>query len=142
MHLREFLILVYENLFTNKLRFFLTMIGIVVGTAALILVFAIGKGGEALVIKEVENFGSNLIIVYLMYGKSRESLTLEDNENISKLPDVLSCAPVNYHSLLAKRGKVVKYLWIMGTTPDYAKVRNSEIISGRFITEEDVKKEI
>jgi putative ABC transport system permease protein len=140
MNLKELFLLSLENLLSNKLRSFLTMLGIVVGISALIVVFAIGEGGKVLVIKEVENFGSNLILVRISYEeRGRKFLSIEDAEIIkNNCPDVVDAAPVIYQSEQIQRRDKIRWVWIMGTTAGYEKIRNTEIFKGRFINKDDL----
>lgn len=120
------------------------MLGIIVGVASLIVVFAIGEGGKYLVVKEVENFGSNLIFVKIRYGgvSSGTKYISADDANliVKRCPALLNASAVIYHPATLRKGKKQRQIWIIGTDAVYKTVRNSEISKGRFITDDDVGK--
>lgn len=146
---RQSLIIALENLWGNKTRSILTMLGMVIGVAAIVLIFAIGKGGQLLIVKELELFGSNLIVVQREERKEFNSLkperpqglTSKDAEEIVRgCPEVVNAAPVIYYTLQISKGKKIRLAWIMGTTPGYSEARRTELLYGRFLTEEDLEK--
>lgn len=144
MLVKENFLVALQNLLSNKLRTILTMLGIVVGVASLIAVFAIGYGGRVLVVREVENFGSNLIFI----SRNRVSSNAQDkflkasdaSFILSRCRDCITAVPVIYQTMQAQVQSKSRYLWLMGTMPAYKDVRNTKLLDGRFITAEDVQK--
>lgn len=142
MNLKEFILVSLEGLRNNKMRSFLTTLGIVVGIAAVISVMAIGEAGKSMILKEMESFGTNLFEVYPNYQEGRPArqgdYTRADVATIKKLvPEVKYLAPMEYDrgELRSNSGK--KSTRIIGTTSDYQYVRNVEILRGRFLDEQD-----
>ena len=137
-------------LLANKLRSTLTVLGIVIGVAAVIGVLSIGQGARASIASNIESLGANLLFVrsgttttqgVQSAQGSAQTLTLEDAEALVdpiNAPDVLRVAPeVNAGAQIVAgtenlRGRVI------GTTEAYVEVRDVEILEGRFITDSDV----
>lgn len=132
-----------ESLAANKLRSSLTILGIVIGVAAVIAMLAIGAGAEAEITGSIEGIGTNVLFVFS--GGSDDvditnpkPLTLADAEALNdpfSAPSVLSAAPV-----LQGRGEVSLSgesvnTQIVGVTPDYSIVRNWDVVEGEFINE-------
>jgi len=132
----------------NKLRTTLTMLGIIIGVAAVIALMSIGRGAQAQVTSQIQSLGTNLLFV--RPGSARDqggvrtaagqapTLTLEDADAIATLPNVVATAP--------EIGTVVQILaggqnWstrVTGATPDYATVRNTNVAMGDWITPQQV----
>jgi putative ABC transport system permease protein len=143
MNLKEFLLVALEGVKNNKLRSFLTTLGIVIGIAAVILVMAIGEGGKAMIIGEMEQFGTNIFQVYPNYREGEyttsRDFTKEDVTVIKTLsPEVKYLAPMKYErgEMRSSAGKK-KTVQVIGTTTDYQHIRNLEILWGRFFNEQD-----
>ena len=108
------------------------MLGIIVGVASLIAVFAIGYGGRVLVVKEVENFWeqSYSLLAAIMCLGTQQFLMAEDTDfMLSRCPDCVSAVPVIYQTMQAQAGNKSQYLWLMGTFPVYKDVRNTTLLS-------------
>jgi len=138
----RFLTEALESLSANKLRTALTMLGIVIGVAAVVSMTAIGQGASSSITSSIESMGTNLIYVSRTFDNSNpQALTLADAEAIVEsggAPSVLAVAP----SVQATRQVVYSgestSSTIMGVTPDYATVRNTTVSFGRFITQADI----
>jgi putative ABC transport system permease protein len=132
----------------NRLRAALTMLGMVIGVAAVILMLAIGRGVEASVQKSIASMGSNLFIVLsgsvaqggLRIGSGNApTLTLDDATAIRDLPGVAAVGPT------VPGGAQVVYAssnWgtqINGTTPDYLDVTSWGVAAGAVFDESDVR---
>jgi len=135
---------------THKLRSFLTMLGIVIGVAAVISLMSIGKGAEALIISNIESMGSDLITISpgaFTFGGVRgatggaNTLTTEDAEAISEqVPYISSVAPSYSSNLqLVVSGENMNSR-VTGVPPEYQDVQNLEIANGAFFTEYDYQR--
>lgn len=131
-----------HSMVANKLRSGLTMLGIVIGIAAVIAVVTIGLGGKAAIMQELQKSGVNLFILYPKSVSRTDSsgnlLNLQDLEILRHaLPGVKTLVPtsIEYASLDVnqKRGSAV----VVGTTPEFAGLRNREIAKGRFFSVEE-----
>jgi putative ABC transport system permease protein len=134
----------YESLLANKLRAGLTMLGMTIGTASIILVVTIALTSKEYILQQIEGVGSNLIYLYYEAGntvssaKSRsDDLNLGDLQAVQAIPGIASAtAIVVNHDRLAMRGQE-REITIIGATVDYAQVRNIRILSGRFFDNAD-----
>ena len=130
---------------THKLRSFLTILGIVIGVAAVISLMSIGRGTQAQIISQIESLGSNLVTI--MPGMTFERgvmrptgsatiLTLEDAEAISEqVPYVSAVAPYSSSSLQLVFGSENVNAQVIGVTPEYQEAYNLEMTEGAFISE-------
>ncbi|HJV44465.1 MAG TPA: ABC transporter permease [Bacillota bacterium] len=132
----------------NKLRSFLTMLGIIIGVSAVIAMVAIGEGASSNVASQINGLGSNLLIVspgqarqgnVSLGAASLNTLTLTDATAISKKDSIAGVAPY-----VTKQGQVV---WkdqsytttVEGSTQDYPQVRNLTVQMGRFFNRFEVQ---
>jgi putative ABC transport system permease protein len=131
-----------ESLAANKMRSGLTILGIVIGVAAVIAMVSIGRGAEATITNSIEGIGTNLLFVFR--GGSDEvrnpkPLTLGDANAIADpflAPSVSGVAPVLQGSGKIAAGSESRNTTLVGVTPDYENVRNYQVTEGSFINEE------
>lgn len=147
--IRESLSMSVASLVSTKLRSFLTMLGIIIGVASVIMMIALGQGASLQVTEHIKSMGANLLTVFP--GSSRQgrvhmgmgstiSLTANDAEAIEN-----NCYSVTQVSpSYSGRAQVVyknknTYTSIEGTTPEYTEVCNSPVETGSFFTDRDDK---
>jgi putative ABC transport system permease protein len=132
----------------NRLRSGLTMLGVVIGVASVILMLAIGEGSRASVARTIESLGSNQLIVLSGAAQSGgfrgaagglPNLTLEDAAAIGELASVAGVAPVASSQAQVVHGANNKSTSITGTTPSYFQVNNMVLAAGRAFTEAEVR---
>jgi putative ABC transport system permease protein len=138
----------WRAMVANKLRTFLTMLGLVIGVGAVVLMMAIGQGAQTLVKEAVASMGSNLFIV-LSGGTttsgarsgsgSAPTLTLADVQAIEELPTVAAVAPTQFGSAQVVYGANNWSAQVMGVTPSYLDVREWRIVRGSAFTDTDVR---
>jgi putative ABC transport system permease protein len=152
----ETLLLALDSLRKNKLRSFLTVLGVVIGVATVIGMSSIISGLNGSISSQIEDLGSNLIFVQrippTIGGRlppevfNRKKLTLEDAKAIGELPLVKAVAPVlqyfaintNAKSFSVRyRDRTAKNTIFVGAGPEVAVVMNLHITSGRWISESD-----
>ncbi len=132
----------------NKLRTVLTMLGMIIGVCAVISLMSIGQGAQAQVTNQIRGMGTNLLFIRAGSTQtsgvrsaqgSAASLTLEDSEAIAReVLNVVGTAPEqNGGGQLIANG-VNTSTRVVGTTPDYADVRNFKVASGEFLNQEDL----
>jgi len=151
MKFRDSLATALKSLAANKLRSGLTMLGMVIGVAAVIGLMSIGRGAQDVVTSTFEDLGSNVVFVQsrnpdapgfagLSPGFATQSLTLEDAEAIAEIPSVLAVAPssTNYAELTAEDETFAAM--IEGSTAALQNTNNYTIAYGQFITERNVAK--
>ncbi len=143
--------LVNEALFalnTNRLRSFLTMLGVVIGVASVVVMLAIGEGSRQSVAASISSLGSNQLIVMSgaassggFRGSAGElpTLTIEDATAIAQLPSVGGVAPVSSSQAQIVFGARNKSSSITGTTPAYIRVNNMSVAQGSMFNDADVR---
>ncbi len=151
MNVREAIALALEMLAANRVRTALTMLGVIIGVAAIILLVSVGEGATAYITRELVGLGTNLLIV--TPGKTQSSggfhppvagsvrkLTYEDAIALRRRAPLLA----DVVPLVLGTGKV-RYLGVsrdtsvIGVTPEFQRVRNLYVEFGQFVSEEDVE---
>jgi putative ABC transport system permease protein len=141
----EILSFAYDTFCSNKIRFILTALGMVIGTASLILVVTIGMTGKQYVLNQIQAIGTNEIWAEYLGGaphisnSNPDPLTLEDLNAVRQdVPGIVASSPVTQLSdrVPVGNGKE-KDVTILGVSPEYVQVRNLVIPSGRFFDHED-----
>ncbi len=135
----------------NKMRSGLTMLGVIIGVAAVVIMVSIGEGANRQVMAQIERLGSNLLIVTPgrvqdpgvqargAFG-SMNVLTMAEVDAIrSGCPSVVGVAPEISRGVSVKSGSASMETQMVATTPDYLSVRSFEVASGSFFTTEDVR---
>jgi len=149
VNLIENIRLAFGSLLANKLRAILTMLGIIIGVAAVITLVSVGEGVQDVVISEFQGLGNNLLFVVpgspdaneFTGGVVRAELTNDDYHALADplaVPDVVRVAPSYGRPAIITRGGEEARTTITGTTPDYTGVRDYYPVLGDFFTEQDV----
>lgn len=150
MSIINLLKIAFRALKRNKLRAFLTMLGIIIGVAAVIAMMAIGEGSKQSIRSSLSGMGSNMITIMpqsnepggvRLQGSSIQTLKLEDITAIKKLQskNINGLSPV-----VSTSGQAIKggYNWpttITGVSPDYLNIRQLKLQDGILFSENDVK---
>jgi len=134
-----------ESLSGNKLRSGLTVLGIVIGVAAVIAMLAVGTGAQESITGSISGIGTNLLFVFRGDPgdnvRNPKPLTLGDAEALTDqfaAPSVEAVAPALQGNGIVSFGGEQTSPQVFGVTPDYFKVRNYNITEGEFITEEHI----
>jgi putative ABC transport system permease protein len=133
-----------QSLSANKMRSGLTILGIVIGVAAVIAMVSIGRGAENSITGSIQGIGSNLLFVFRGGSedvRNPKPITLGDAEAISdpfQAPAVGLVAPVLQGSATVSFAGESRTTQIFGVTPAYAPVRNDSVTEGDFIREEHI----
>ena len=132
----------------NRLRTGLTMLGMVIGVAAVVLMLSIGQGAQTKINQSIETMGSNLFIVLpgatssggLTFGSgSVRTLTINDSIAVAELPSVRATGPVISGTAQLNYSARNWSTMITGTTPDYFMIGNWEMAEGTVFSESDVR---
>ncbi len=144
MNAFELLKISSEALLKNKIRSLLTMLGIIIGVAAVIVMISISAGTEATIEESITSLGSNLLYVrqnmtqggfMSMRDMSSTALVYEDAWAIVKLKGVAGVVVEQSSTETVKGGTVtLDDITIQGTSPDFPSVRDMDIASGKFFT--------
>jgi putative ABC transport system permease protein len=149
MNLWQTIGVAWEGIAINKVRSFLTMLGIIIGVAAVIIMMGVSAGTEATIADQIAGLGSNLIMVSRGFGGARhpgergfetEGLTYEDalaiGEQVSGVNGVV--AEQMAASQIVRADSATIETDIIGAMPDFPEVRGVELADGRFFTQQDL----
>ena len=132
----------------NRLRTFLTMLGMVIGVGAVILMLAIGQGAQVLVKQAIASMGSNLFIVLSGFSTAAgvrsgtgnaPTLTVQDARAIAELPSVAAVAPMQPGSAQLVYGPNNWNTQVYGVTPSYLDVRDWRVAAGQAFTDAELR---
>ena len=138
------------TLWSHKFRSFLTVLGVVIGTATVIGVASLASGLEAGVKEQIEQFGTNVAFVSRLGGgprhtdlteeeRQRKPITLEDAIGLSQLPSVVAASPIlrppGMPPTVKFRNNEVRTPQVRGVWANYTNTREVTISEGRFFTE-------
>jgi putative ABC transport system permease protein len=143
--LGEIMNFAYDTFCTNKVRFALTALGMVIGTASLILVVTIGMTGRQYALGQIQAIGTNEIWAEYQGGTERignsvpDLLTMSDLEAIRRdVPGIVAASPVlQLNDRIAVGNGKERDMVILGVSPEYVNVRNLVVPAGRFFDQED-----
>jgi putative ABC transport system permease protein len=147
MVLSEILKLALDSFRASKTRFVLTALGMVIGTASVILVVTIGLTGRHYILQELQKIQTNSVEVeYVGAGATaaerdryNDYLTIEDEKAVdSQVAGIMASSPVlEMHAPISFGGGVVKDTLVLGVSPQYRLIRNLLVPDGRFFDETD-----
>jgi len=147
MMFSEVVKLAIDSFRVSKTRFLLTMLGMVIGCASIILVATLGLTGKQYAHDQLTSIGPNM--VELEYGGGTASgpnntvtpdyLTLDDmNAVLEQVPGIVASSPMlEFHDNVAIGGGVTRATMLLGVSPQYKTVRNLLVVSGRFFDDQD-----
>jgi putative ABC transport system permease protein len=137
----------FTAVFAHKLRSFLTILGVVIGVAAVIILMSVGKGTESKVLSNLTTLGTN--VVYVQPGSSTTAgvrggqgsattLTLEDSEAIAgNVASIAAIAPYSTAGYQIIAGSQNTFARVTGITLDYGTVYNLQLSEGDFINQQE-----
>ncbi|MGA2989936.1 MAG: ABC transporter permease [Candidatus Korobacteraceae bacterium] len=130
-----------DALRTNKVKVALTMLGVIIGSACIVLVITIGLINRNYVLAQIEGVGSNLIYAYSMGAQTlADEINLSDLNAVRELPHVIEAAgtdDITNFSVVVS-GKV-RPISLIGVTEGFQKIRNLLILKGRFFDNVDLQ---
>lgn len=148
MNVANLLKIALKALYNNKLRCFLTMLGIIIGVASVITMLAIGQGSKNSIKSQISEMGSNMIMIHpgnMQRGGVRQSaddmqtIKVADYEAIQDIPGVAAVSPsVNSGGQLVN-GNNNYPSTIYGVTPEFLDIRKFKVKDGVMFTDSDIK---
>ncbi len=145
----EILRIAWEGVARNKIRSLLTMLGVIIGVAAVIIMIAISAGTEATIAEQIQGLGTNLVFIQGGFGFGRPGgggnnspqLVYADTEIVESVGGVVGTVVDQTSPQTVKAGNVtLDEVLLMGTTPDFPSVRQVQIADGRFFNQTEVER--
>lgn len=134
----ESLKIAVDSIKSNKLRSFLTMLGIIIGISSVIAIISLGQGGQGAVTDQFEKIGANTVTISLDNTKAQKSdyFTFQDVKQIkNKINSVKYISPVVLKSGIVASNMKTKNANITGSNVDYVDIENYGILYGRYFNE-------
>lgn len=129
-----------KSIVSNKVRSFLTMLGVIIGVASVIIAVGFAQGSTKSITDSLSSLGTNLITINIMGRNSNRNVTYaelvkfqEDNSDI-----IEKIAPQASENTVVKSGNKNRNTSIVGTNPDYADINSVTVQSGRFLNQFDL----
>jgi putative ABC transport system permease protein len=124
-----------KSIKNNKLRAFLTMLGIIIGVSSVIVLVSMAQGSTSNVTSQINQLGSNLLTINTQ--GTDVTLTEDKINELSKVDGVKAISPVVSSRGYVKKEKTTSQVSLVGTNAAYESVRNAKVSQGRFITDLD-----
>src|SRR5579871_1061830 len=147
MMFSEVVRLAVDSFKASKVRFLLTMLGMIIGSASIILVTTLGLTGKEYALNLISSIGPNMIEMQYDGGTvvgpdnttAPDYMTRDDmNTVIEQVPGIIAASPMlEFHDRVSMGGGVVKDTMLLGVSPQYKQVRNLAIVAGRFFDDQD-----
>lgn len=147
MMFSEIVKLAIDSFKASKVRFLLTMLGMIIGSASIILVYTLGLTGKDYALNLISSIGPNMIEMQYNGGSfvgpdntsTPDFMTHDDMQAvIEQVPGIVASSPMlEDHDRLSIGGGIVKDTMILGVSPQYKQVRNLAIMAGRFFDDQD-----
>ena len=145
----EIIRIAWEGIVRNKVRSLLTMLGVIIGVAAVIIMIAISAGTEATIAEQIEGLGSNLVFIQASFGRggpgggggNEPTLVYDDIAVVESVGGVAGTTVDQTTSQTIKAADVtLTDVPLMGTTPDFPVVRDVAVANGRFFNETELER--
>lgn len=137
--------LALQALLANKLRSILTMLGVIIGSASIVLVVTIALTGQRFIIGQIEGVGSNLVYANVLASDEETNTPLSDQINPADLTAVKGALPrlvtaaagTNVVPMTVSAGGQERSVNLVGVTDEFQAIRNLEILAGRYFNPDD-----
>ncbi|MEE8836746.1 MAG: ABC transporter permease [Eubacteriales bacterium] len=127
----------WKSITSHKMRSFLTMLGIIIGVFALVVLVSLVNGASGTITDTVNSLGTNMLTVTVTDDHSRP-IRMADLSEIEALDAVHEAAPDVTAQATATGAHGTKNIMVTGTTPSYADIQNTKLDSGRFLMNPDI----
>lgn len=135
--------LAFSTIMANKMRSFLTMLGMIIGISAVVAISAMGNGGKYQIEKSMEQFGTNRLLVFMNWEneknlRARDFLEERDIQAIKRIEGIEAITPYYENWTSIKVEDKYMDIVLVGANRDSQFITNVEILKGRFINDNDV----
>jgi putative ABC transport system permease protein len=144
---RETINLAFDSFRASKTRFLLTMLGMVIGSASIVLVATVGLTGKQYALDTISGLGPNKVEMQYSGGvvmgpdnvSSPDFMTLEDMNAVdAQVPGIVASSPMlEFHDRIAVGNGISRDTMLLGVSPQYKQVRNLKLKAGRFFDDQD-----
>jgi len=142
----EIMRIAWEGILRNKVRSLLTMLGVIIGVAAVIIMISISAGTEATIAEQIEGLGANLVFIQAGFGRGRPGgndnspqLVYDDVALVEGINGVIGTSVEQQSTQTLKAdGITLSDVAVLGTTPDFPSVREVDIATGRYFNEREL----
>lgn len=139
MKLTKLFKIAMASVWSNKMRSFLTMLGIIIGISSVIVLVGMGEGTKKQVTDQIEKLGTNLITVSIT-GNRTAAITDEELADLKTKPGIKEIAPaLTQGNVNIKAGDKSDTTSLEASTPVYSEIRKIGVMSGRFINDRDLE---
>lgn len=139
MKINKLIKMATSSLWANKVRAFLTMLGIIIGISSVIILVGIGQGTKQQVASQIEALGTNLITVNIT-GNRNKAISEQEIDELKKMDGIKDISPVlSENNVDVKAGNNSTATNIQSTTPSYSTTKKVGVQMGRFINEIDLE---
>jgi putative ABC transport system permease protein len=135
----------FDALRANKVKAFLTMLGVMIGSACIVLVVTVALTGKRYIIAQIEGVGSNIVYAQLVRAGPQQLATLSDELTIEDLeairngiPQVVEVAGTRELPMTVVVEGVERPVNLVGITEGFQRIRNLVLLSGRFLDADDM----
>ena len=137
----ETLGIAWEGLTLNKMRSFLTTLGVIIGVGSVIMMLSVSAGAEAAIAEQINSLGADLIIVGQMRGMPGAAKTFVYEDALAIAENVRGITGVSAEQFSTQNikggGESLEAISILGVTADFPQVRDYELATGRFFTTDE-----
>ena len=144
MDIRETVSVAIDALRANKLRAILTSLGVIIGSASIVLVVTVALTSKSFILSQIESVGSNLVWVELVQRPDKPQplsyeMTLEDLETVKAIPNVIEVAGTRELPMTVATGGVERPVNLIGVTEGYQTIRRLLVLRGRYFDAADME---
>ncbi len=144
MDFRETVSVAIDALRANKLRAILTSLGVIIGSASIVLVVTVALTSKKFVLSQIESIGSNLVWVELVQRPDKpqplsHEMTVKDLEAIKAIPNVIEVAGTRELPMAVVTGGVERPVNLVGVTEGYQTIRRLLVLRGRYFDAADME---
>jgi putative ABC transport system permease protein len=147
MRLSKLLLTSSKSILRNRVRSFLTTLGIIIGVASVIIMVAIGKGAQQDIRDQIQSMGTNIIMImpgssnsrgFSLGSGSRQSLTLKDADKLRNIESLIAVSPLSRINSQVIGGSGNWQTQVYGVDPEYLTIREWSVTSGDMFTKKDI----
>ena len=129
-----------KSIVSNKVRSFLTMLGVIIGVGSVIIAVGVAQGSTASITSSLSGLGSNLININIMGRGSNRNVTYAEIKKFQKDNSTIiaNIAPQSSSNATVKSDNLSRSTSVLGTSPEYSEINSTTVQEGRFLIQLDI----